>query len=208
MRADNAQRSTIVPPTVVVALVAAVAGLGYAAFALTLRRGVYADLDDDPGSVSKDDADSSDLYNAIGLWAAGALIGIALVMILMAILSAKRGRNLLGIAGVVVVILGAAAAAWGSLQVNGVDDVADAGDAVTGYLIAGPGFAVMAVGLILAVLGIRRPVTPASAQPAGRAPFPSGPYGGQPGPYGGGQGPYAGSGGQQYGSRSGNPYPG
>lgn len=207
VRADSVQRSTIVPPASIVALVAAVVGLGYAGYALTLRRGIYADLDDDPGSVTKDDADSSDLINAIGLWAAGVLIGVAFVMILMAVISAKLGRNLFGIVGIVLVVLGAAAATWGSLLVNGVDDITEAGDAVTGYMVVGPAFVVMAVGLVLGMLGIRKPPSPASSQPAARAPFPSGPYGGQQSPYGDQQGPYAGSGGTPYGSQQGgNPY--
>jgi MFS family permease len=183
-------------PTTVVALVAAVVGLAYAGYALTLRRGIYADLDDDPGSVSKDDADSSDMINAIGLWAAGVLIGVAFVMILVAILSAKRGRNALGIAGVVVVVLGAAAAVWGCLLVNGVDEITEAGDAVTGYMVAGPAFAAMAIGLVLAVLGIRRSEASDAGRSGARAPFPSGPYGGQQSPYGG----------QPYGSSGGSPY--
>src|SRR5690606_5065316 len=94
VRADNVQRSTIVPPATIVALVAALVALGYAGFALTLRRGIYADLDEDPASVTKDEADRSDLINAIGLWAAGVLVGIALVMILMAVISAKRANPL------------------------------------------------------------------------------------------------------------------
>ena len=203
----SAQSQGIVTVTVIVALIAAVVGLGYAGFALTMRRGIYADIDDDPGSVSKDDAESSDNINAVGLWAAGLLIGVALVLILIAMVSARRGRNGLGIVGVVLVLLGAAAATWGSLLVNGVDEVAEAGDAVTGYLVVGPAFAAMALGLILGILGVRRPAPPVSNRPASSAPFPSGPYGGQQqSPYGQQPtSPYAG--GQSYGGQSGtNPY--
>jgi hypothetical protein len=188
--------------TVIVALIAALVGLGYAGFVLTLRRGIYADIDDDPSSVSKDDAESSDNINAVGLWAAGLLIGIAFVLLVMSIISARRGRNALGIAGLVLVVLGAAAATWGSLLVNGVDEATEAGDAVTGYLVVGPAFAAMALGLILGLLGVRRPAAPSAA----RAPFPSAPYGGQQTPYGQQPtGPYAGRG-QPYGDQGNNPY--
>lgn len=92
-------------------------------------------------------------------------------------------------------------------MVNGVDDITEAGDAVSGYLVVGPAFVAMAAGLLLGVLGIRKPPAPSSGQPAARAPFPSAPYGSQQGPYGGQQGPYAGSGGSPYGTQQGgNPY--
>jgi hypothetical protein len=205
---ETEQRHTgILAAAMVAALVGALAALGYAGFALTLRRGVYADLDDDPGSVSKDDAESSDNLNAIGLWVAGVLIGIAFVLLIMSMISARRGRNGSGIIGVVLVVAGAAAAAWGCLLVNGVDDITEAGDAVTGYLVAGPGFAMMGIGLILGLLGLRKPAKPSSTEPVARAPFPQGPYGGQQGPYGQQPqpSPYA-SGPPQYGSQGDNPY--
>jgi hypothetical protein len=212
----------------VAALVGALAALGYAGFALTLRRGVYADLDDDPGSVSEDDAESSDNLNAIGLWVAGVLAGIAFVLLIMSMISARRGRNASGILAIVLVVAGAAAAVWGCLAVSAVDDISEAGDAVTGYLVAGPGFAVMGIGLIVGLLGMRKPAKPSSTEPVARAPFPPDPYSGEPGPYGGQpgrpyreQGPYGGQQGpygQQpppspyaggpphYGSQGGDPY--
>jgi hypothetical protein len=207
------RQSGMLAAAMVAALVGAVAALGYAGFALTLRRGVYADLDDDPTSVSKDDAESSDNLNAIGLWVAGVLIGIAFVLLIVSMISARRARNGLGITAVVLVVVGAAAATWGCLLVNGVDDITEAGDAVTGYLVAGPAFAVMGVGLVLGLLGLRKPAAPSSSEPVARAPFPQDPFGGQPGPYGqqppyGRQpppSPYAG-GPPQYGSPSDNPY--
>ena len=194
---------------VVLAVIAALAALGYAGFALTLRRGVYADLEDDPGSVTEDDATSSDNLNAVGLWAAGVLVGLAFVLLLVAMVSARRGRNALGITGAVLVVLGALAATWGCLLVNGVDEVSEAGDAVTGYLVAGPGFAVMAVGLLLGALGLRRPARPEAPQPAMQAPFPPSPYAGQSAPYGGrSDGDYYGgrSDGDYYGGRSDRDY--
>src|SRR5262245_25824676 len=127
----RAERSGLATAAFVLALLGALAALGYAGFALTLRRGVYADLEDDPSSVTQDDAESSDNINAIGLWAAGLLVGLAFVLLLVAMISARRGRNTLGIGGAVLVVLGAIAAAWGCLQVNGVDEVSEAGDAVT-----------------------------------------------------------------------------
>jgi hypothetical protein len=206
VRDDRDARSQgIVTVTVIVSLIAALVGLGYAGFAMTLRRGIYADIDDDPGSVTKDDAESSDNINAVGLWAAGLLIGVAFILLLVAMIRAGRGRNALGYTGIVLVVLGAAAATWGSLLVNGVDDVTEAGDAVTGYLVVGPAFAAMALGLVLGLLGVRRPAAP--SRPAAQAQFPSSPYGGQQTPYGQQASPYAG-GGQPYGGQgSGNPYP-
>ncbi|HYJ68027.1 MAG TPA: hypothetical protein VEX15_10245 [Nocardioidaceae bacterium] len=204
---SDQRRSGIVAAAMIAALIGALAALGYAGFALTLRRGIYADLDDDPTSVSKDDAESSDNLNAIGLWVAGVLIGIAFLLLIMSIVSARRGRNGLGITAIVLIVLGGLAATWACLLVNGVDDITEAGDAVTGYLVAGPAFAVMGIGLLLGLLGLRKPAKPASTKPAARAPFPQGPYGGQQGPYGQQPppSPYAG-GPPQYGSQGGNPY--
>jgi hypothetical protein len=181
-RRDN-EGSGLVKAAVILAVIAALAALGYAGFALTLRRGVYSDLDDDPGSVTKDDAESSDNINAIGLWVAGVLIGLAFVLLLASMISARRGRNSLGIIGIVLVILGAGVATWGCLLVDGVDNVTEAGDAVTGYLVAGPAFAAMAVGLLLGALGLRRPPRPEPARPADQQ-FETDPYGLRP-PYGG-----------------------
>ncbi len=220
-RETEQRHSGILRSAMVAALVGALAALGYAGFALTLRRGVYADLDDDPASVSKDDAESSDNLNAIGLWVAGVLVGIAFVLLIISMISARRGRNAAGIIAIVLVVAGAAAAVWGCLAVSAVDEISEAGDAVTGYLVAGPGFAVMGIGLIVGLLGMRKPPRPSSTEPVARAPFPQGPYGGQPGPYGGEQGPYGGQPGPydqqpppspyaggppEYGSQGGNPY--
>lgn len=190
-RADRSDRAIVPRIAIVAALVAAAAALGYAAFALTLRRGVYADLDNDPGSVSKNDAQTSDTINAIGLWVAGVLVVVALVLLVLAIVSARRDRNLLGIAGVALVVLGAAAATWGCLLVSGVDDVTAAGDAVTGYLIAGPAFAGMAVGLILGAVAVRKSAKQSETTPSARAPFP-------PAPYEQGQSPYVPQPGDRY----------
>ncbi len=187
------ERSGLVTTAILLAVIGALAALGYAGFALTLRRGVYADLEDDPASVTEDDAKNSDNINAIGLWAAGLLVGIAFVLLIVAMISARRGRNVLGITGALLVVLGALAATWGCLLVNGVDDVSEAGDAVTGYLVAGPAFAAMAVGLLLGALGLRRPArTAPSQQAAPQTPFPPDPYSGQQPPYAGQQPPYAG----------------
>jgi zinc-ribbon domain len=182
----SSERSGLVTAAIAFAVIGALAALGYGGFALTLRRGIYADLDDDPTSVSKSDAENSDNINALGLWVAGLLVGLAFVLLIAAMISARRGRNGLGYTGAVLVVLGALAATWGCLQVSGVDDVANAGDAVSGYLIAGPGFIVMAIGLLLGALGLRRPVRPA---PTPQAQFPQNPYGS-----GGAQDPYRWSG--------------
>lgn len=170
----SSERSGLVTAAIAFAVIGALAALGYGGFAMTLRRGIYADLDDDPTSVSKSDAENSDNINALGLWVAGLLVGLAFVLLIASMISARRGRNGLGYTGAVLVVLGALAATWGCLQVSGVDDVANAGDAVTGYLIAGPSFVVMAIGLLLGALGLRRP-----PRPAPQAQFPPGPYGGR-----------------------------
>lgn len=192
----SGEGSGLVSAAIALAVIGALAALGYAGFALTLRRGIYSDLDNDPTSVSKSDAESSDNINALGLWVAGLLVAIAFVLLIASMVSARRGRNGLGYVGAVLVVVGALIATRGCLQVNGVDDVANAGDAVTGYLIAGPGFVVMAIGLLLGALGLRRPVRPA---PTPQAQFPQSPYGG------GAQDPYRWSG-DSYGiSGSGGP---
>lgn len=192
----SAEGSSLVSAAIGLAVVAALAALGYAGFALTLRRGIYADLDSDPTSVSKSDAENSDNVNAVGLWVAGLLVAIAFVLLIASMVSARRGRNGLGYFGAVLVVLGALAATWGCLKVSGVDDVANAGDAVTGYLIAGPGFVLMAIGLVLGALGLRQPAQPA---PTPQAQFPQSPYGG------GGEDPYRWSGDSYGSSGSGGP---
>jgi len=194
----------------VLTLLASLTSLGYGVYALIARRGLFADISDDPASVSRDDAESSDTLNTVLVWVAVSLALIAFLMWVAAMIAARRGRNGLGVTGLALVVIGGAAAVVGALLLNGVDSTDEAGDGAGHYVIIGIGFVVMGIGLLLGALALRRRATaatspaapgygpgpyaapgygpPGGPTPYGDSPYgrPMTPYGGQPepGPYG------------------------
>lgn len=127
--------------------------LGYAAFALTARRGIFADLSDDPSSVSRSVAEDSDSLNAL-LVSATVLVVVLAVLLWIVALAAGRGRTLLGWIGLGVAAIGGLVAAGGGAMTSGVESASEVDDAVTGYLLVGAGMAVLAIGLALGILAL------------------------------------------------------
>jgi hypothetical protein len=182
---------------VVALAVAAVVALGYAVYALTARRGIFADLSDDPGSVSRSVAEDSDALNTILLSATLVVVVVAVALWIVA-LAGGRGRTLLGWTGLGVAVVGGLVAAGGGAMTSGVETASEVDDAVTGYLLVGAGMALVAVGFVLGILALlatrgdtteERSGTSAQQSPyAAQSPYgqPGGQPGGQPqqSPYG------------------------
>lgn len=191
-------RSVLATVAAVVTVLAALASLGYGIFALTARRGVYADIAESASSVSFSDAEGNDRLNSVLLWVAVVLVLLAVVLWLVASITARRGADGLGLTGLALVVLGAAPAVVGAVLVNGVGTATEAESGAAGYILVGVGFLVAALGLMLGTAALRQagsrpPASGSASFPDGQDPYgnrypPYGsPYGGQPlpGPYGG-----------------------
>ncbi|MGH3322561.1 MAG: hypothetical protein ACRDN9_20780, partial [Streptosporangiaceae bacterium] len=133
----------------ILALVGALAALVYGGYAVIARRGVFADLADDPSSVSADAASGSDTTNLILMIIAIVLVVVAVALWVVAFLTARRARSSLGLGGFGAVGVGVIAALVGGFMSSGVDDVEDAGKAATAYILVGVGFLLIAIGLLL-----------------------------------------------------------
>lgn len=182
-----ASRSALATIATVLAVLGALVALGYGIYALTARRGIYRDISDDPASVSSDDASNSDTLNSVLLWVAVVLIVLAVVLWLVALISARRGPGGLGVTGLALVLAGAAAAVLGAVLLNRVDSASEADDGAGAYILVGVGFVVAAVGLLLGAAALRR----AGPSSNGASPYPPGSYSGPyPGPGYGGPPPY------------------
>lgn len=155
----------------------ALVALGYGVYALTARRGIFADLADDPSSVSRSAAENSDSLNTILAGVTVAVLVIAFVLWMLAI-AQGRGRTGLGWAGLGLAVLGALAGGVGAFLTVGVEDVEDVDTAVLGYLVVGIGMVVVALGFVLGVLALL--ATRDSGPSAQRRPEPAPAYGQQP----------------------------
>ncbi|WP_262851447.1 hypothetical protein [Mumia quercus] len=155
----------------------ALAALGYGVYALTSRRGIFADLADDPSLVSRSAAENSDSLNTILAGVAVAVLVVAFVLWILAI-AQGRGRTGLGWAGLGLAVLGAVAAGVGAFLTVGVEDVDDVDTAVLGYLVVGIGMVVVALGFVLGVLALL--ATRDSGPSAQRRPEPNPAYGQPP----------------------------
>ena len=126
----------------------AVGALGYAAWALTVRRGIFAEIAADQASVSAADAADSDRLDAILLIGCGVLAAAALVLWLLVRARQRRVRAL-DVVGFVVVGLGVALVVAGSVAFATLGG--EASRAVTGYWAVGSGFALVGLGLLCGV---------------------------------------------------------
>ena len=175
--------STFAPLSAVATAVAAIASLGYGIFAVTARRGVYADIADDAASVSSSDAQNNDTLNAVLLWLAIGLVVLAAALWVFSIVSARRGAGVLGVTGLGLVLVGAAIAVAGAVRVSGVESASEADNGASGYVLVGSGFLAIAVGLLLGMAALRRPALGTYRQ--GHVPgYAQGPYGSQYAPHG------------------------
>lgn len=139
--------------------VAAVICLAYAAWAFSMRRGVFAALTWGDG-VSVDSARTSDVVTTVGVVVAAVVAVAALVLWAWRGRRSTRGSvDVLEVTGLVVTLLGAAVVIVGlsvggaSTGVSGVRDAAHL--ALVGTLVGGVGFVIVAVGLATALVAIR-----------------------------------------------------
>lgn len=151
--------------------VGALLGLGYAAWALTVRRGVFTGLADG-NAVSLDDAKSSDTIDTIFLVIAGLIVLAALVVWLLRKGEGRTGGGALELGGLAAAAVGVALALVGLIMLGTVGSDGsrtDLGDkAATATLLAGVGFAVQAIGLLLGLFTVKSGGSrPPSAQQPG-----------------------------------------
>jgi hypothetical protein len=143
----------------VLLLLGAVASIGYAIWAMTARRSIFADFADNR-PVALSDARSSDRTDTILLVIAGGLAVLALALWLVRLLGGKArggGLTLLGflvsLAGMVCVVVGLVM----SGMVDGGSDRVDEGQqAVTATVVTGIGFLALAVGLLIGLLVVKQ----------------------------------------------------
>ena len=124
------------------------AALGYAAWALTTRRGIFAQISADPTSVSPVEAADSDGLDIILLIGCGVLATAALVGWLV-VRGRQRNAGTLDLVGFVLAGLGVVAVAVGCLLFAGLGGNPDR--AVAGYWALGGGFGLIGIGLLCGI---------------------------------------------------------
>ncbi|MGH3506443.1 MAG: hypothetical protein ACRDO2_04470, partial [Nocardioidaceae bacterium] len=133
-------------------------GLGYAVWAFTARRGIFADFADGV-SVSADDARSSDQIDTIFVIIAGLVALAALVLWVVQKAAGKTAGGALELGGLAAAGVGVVLILVGLVLSAGVADggtTAEQGDkGVTATLVLGAGFTVLAVGLLIGLVTAR-----------------------------------------------------
>lgn len=151
-----------------VLLIGALACAGYAVWALTARRGIFADFADNR-AVSLDDAKTSDRLDTIFLVVAGAIAVIALALWLIRLLAGRARGGGLTVVGFVISALGLICVVVGlvmsGLVGNGSNRIGEGQDALAATVVTGSGFIALAVGLLIGCLVIGQP-RPSSAAPS------------------------------------------
>ncbi len=142
-----------------VALVAgAILGLGYAGWAFSARRGIFADFAAG-NAVSGDDAKSSDTIDTVFLIVAGVAALVALGVWIARMAGRKTKRGALNLSGITVAGLGLVAALIGLFLASTIGDAdgqtAQGDKGVSATLVVGGGFALLAVGLLIGVFTVR-----------------------------------------------------
>jgi len=163
----------------VLLLLGAVASLGYAGWAMTARRGIFADFADSK-TVSLSDAKSSDRTDTILLVIAGGLALLALAFWLVRLLGGKARGGVLTLLGFLVSLAGLACVVVGlvmSGMVDGGGSQVDKGkQAVTSTMVTGSGFIALAVGLLIGLLVVKARPLPAAAEAPGATTTPAAPW--------------------------------
>ncbi|MGI8699782.1 MAG: hypothetical protein ACR2JU_00960 [Nocardioidaceae bacterium] len=153
-----------------VLLVGVLACLGYAIWALTARRGIFADFADNR-SVSLDDARSSDRLDTVFLVVAAAIAVIALALWLIRLLNGRARSGAPTVAGFVISALGLACVVVGlvlSGLVGGDGSRTDEGrQAAAAAIVTGCGFIALALGLLIGTLVVARSRNSARANGSG-----------------------------------------
>lgn len=155
----------------VLLLLGAAASLVYAIWAVTARRGIFADFADHR-AVGLDHAKSSDRADTILLVIAGGLAVLALALWLIRLLGGKARGGLLTLLGFLVSLAGMVCVVVGLVMSGMVSDGATRADegerAVTSTIVTGCGFVGLAVGLLIGLLVVKaRGDSSATSAPAG-----------------------------------------
>ncbi|MBA3310404.1 MAG: hypothetical protein H0U28_10170 [Nocardioidaceae bacterium] len=136
----------------------ALLSLGYAGWAFTARRGIFADFADG-NAVSVDDAESSDTIDTFFLIAAGVVALLALVLWIVRKAGKQTSGGALDLTGLALAAVGVVTVAVGLFLASGVPDAdgqAAQGDkGVLAALVTGAGFAVLAIGLLVGIFAVR-----------------------------------------------------
>ncbi len=149
-----------------VLVIAALLSLGYAAWAFTARRWIFAEFAAG-NAVTSDDAESNDLVDTIFLAVVGVAAVIALLLLTREMLSRAAGKRGLQLTGLIMGSLAAGVVGLGLFLVSNVADSgtqAEQGDkGVTATWVIGGGFVLLAVGLVVGSMGIRSTTSRRSA---------------------------------------------
>lgn len=140
-----------------VLLLGALTSVGYAIWALTARRGIFADFADNR-SVSLDDAKTSDRLDTIFLVVAAAIAVIALALWVVRLMSGRARSGALTLVGFVISALGLVCVVVGLVMSGLVGDggnrITEGEDAMTATIVTGSGFIALAIGLLIGCLVI------------------------------------------------------
>jgi hypothetical protein len=138
--------------------VGALLGLGYAVWAFTARRGIFADFADGI-SVTTDDARTSDRIDTVFLIVAGLVAAAALILWVVRLAEGRTRAGVLDLAGLAVAGVGVVVVVVGLFLSSGVSDsgstVEQGENGVTATVVTGSGFALLAIGLLLGLLAAR-----------------------------------------------------
>jgi hypothetical protein len=145
--------------TTILLAVGGLLSLGYAAWAFTARRGIFADFADGV-RVSTDDARTSDQIDTVFVIVAGIVAVAALVLWVIVKATGRSDGGGVELAGLAVAGVGVVVAIVGLVLSAGVADggsTTEQGDkGVTATLVLGAGFTLLAVGLLMGLAATRR----------------------------------------------------
>jgi hypothetical protein len=145
--------------TTILLVVGGLLSLGYAAWAFTARRGIFADFADGV-RVSTDDARTSDQIDTVFVIVAGIVAVAALVLWVIVKATGRSDGGVVELAGLAVAGVGVVVALVGLVLSAGVADggsTAEQGDkGVIATLVLGAGFTLLAVGLLVGSAATRR----------------------------------------------------
>jgi hypothetical protein len=150
-------------------VVAALLSLGYALWALTARRGIFADFS--AGRfVSSNHAKSSDATDTTILVVAGVVSLVALALWVVRRAADKTSGGGVDMSGLALSLVGVVTIAVGLFLSSKISDAAGQaaqGDkGVTATVVIGVGFLALAAGLLLGTFGVRGPRSAAAGAPA------------------------------------------
>jgi hypothetical protein len=152
-----------VPPSIgptVALVVAAVAGFGYASWALFHRHGIFKDFANGTSSLTVDDAKSSDNIDSVLLVVAFLIIAAAVSWWILLRVGGRTSGGGLELGGFAAVALGLILVVIGLIMSAGVSTDGTQRDegnkAASAAILYGLGFAVLAVGLVIGAVSLRR----------------------------------------------------